>query len=243
MFSVALMKRLDILEPGLKDIFWSFLEEIERDREESVTKKEFNELKEIVRELGQRVSDLSEAQRKTELKLEALAEAQKRTEQKLSSLTEKVEALAEAQKQTEKEVAKLSKSLNTMRHQIGGLSKSMAYALENEAFRKLPVYLKTRYQIQITEQFIRTLIQGEEINLFARAELNGEEILVVGESVLRLDDYSKTEQVKKNVTVVEKEYNQKVIPLIITHFAHPDISAKAKKENIIVIQSFEWEIF
>ena len=70
----------------------------------TVTKDEFNELKEVVRDLAeaqkrteQRVEELAEAQKRTEQRVEELVEAQKRTEQR-------VEELAEAQKRTEQRV-------------------------------------------------------------------------------------------------------------------------------------------
>jgi len=54
----------------------------------TVTKVEFNELKEVVR-------DLAEAQKRTEQRVEELAEAQKRTEHALTRLTRQVGGLSE----------------------------------------------------------------------------------------------------------------------------------------------------
>ncbi len=65
-------------------------------------------------------------------------------------------------------------------------------------------------------------------------------LLVVGETVLKLDDRSKMGQLEKNVKVVEKKLNRPVVPLLITHFAHPQIFRKANEQGILVIQSFEW---
>ncbi|HEC31636.1 MAG TPA: chordopoxvirus fusion protein [Deltaproteobacteria bacterium] len=75
---------------------------------QTVTKKEFIELTDVVRELAEaqkrteaRVEELAEAQRRTEARIEELTKAQKHTEQRLDSLTVKVEELTEAQKHTE----------------------------------------------------------------------------------------------------------------------------------------------
>ena len=108
--SVSFMRKLDSIPPEIREVLLSLMEELERSREESVTKNEFNELKEIVKEL---------------------AEAQKKTEQKMDELVE-------VQKKTEEEVRKLAIGLDGTRSQVGGLSRSMAYALENEAYRNLP---------------------------------------------------------------------------------------------------------
>ena len=247
-FSVSLMRKLDTVEPELKEILWTILDEIEQHREQSVTKVEFNELKDIVRALAeaqtrteQRVEELAEAQTRTEQRIEELAEAQKKLAEAQTRTEQRVEELVEAQKHTEQEIAQLSRSLNNTRSQVGGLARSMAYALENEAYRKLPAYLKTHCQLEIHDHFMRTEIGGEEINLLAKATRAGEDVVVVGETVLRLDDRSKMKQLEKNITTVREQYHLPVIPLVVTHFARATVLEKARKEGVIVVQTFEWE--
>ncbi len=84
-YSVTLMRKLDVLDPELRDILWTILDEIEQHREASVTKNEFNDLKEIVREIGQTTKGLAKAQERTEQKVGKLADAQERTEQKMEN--------------------------------------------------------------------------------------------------------------------------------------------------------------
>ncbi len=36
------------------------------------------------------------------------------------------------------------------------------------------------------------------------------------------------------------EFDQPIVPLIITHFAHPDILKKAREQGVLIVQSFEW---
>jgi hypothetical protein len=148
---------MDNTPPEIKEVLWLLLEEIEQQREAAVTKTDFNDLKQIVRELA-------EAQKRTEqridtlgLRMEELAEAQKRTEQRM-------EELAEAQRETTRELVSLSRAHDNTRAQVGGLSRSMSYALENEAYRRLPAFLKTHHQLDITQRLVRTWIHGEEIN-------------------------------------------------------------------------------
>ena len=126
--SISFIRELEELDPQLRRILLSMLEELERQREESVTKVEFNELKEIVRDLGKSVKDLAEAQKQTEKRVEELTEAQKRTETRLEELAEaqkqtekrvdqlaiRLEELAEAQKQTEKRVDQLALRLEEL---------------------------------------------------------------------------------------------------------------------------------
>ncbi len=372
--SVALYRKLERVGPDLRDALLTLFEEVERNREESVTKREFNELKEIVRDLAeaqlktearldgltlkidqlaeaqkcteQRVEELAAAQKRTEERLEELAEAQKKTEERLNSLTvkveelaeaqkrteqrveelaaaqkrteerleelavaqkkteerldsltvkveelaeaqkkteerldsltvkveelaeaqkkteerldrltvkveelaeaqkrteERLEELAEAQKQTEKEVAALARGLKATREQVGGLARSMAYALENEAYRKLPAHLSSFHGIVVQDRIIRADVADEEINFFGRAQKNGKSVILIGESVLRLDDASKLKSLQAKLEKVSALMPEELIPLIVTHYAKPKVLEKAHEAGILVIQSFEWD--
>ena len=75
--------------------------------------------------------------------------------------------------------------------------------------------------------------------MFVKAARDGEEVVIVGETVLRLDDPSKMRQLEKNVTIVKGRYNLPVIPLVVTHFARANFLEKASKEGVIIVQTFE----
>ena len=236
-FSVNLIKRLEAVEPPLRGALIALLEEVERQREVSITKKEFLEFAKTTEENFQKVwktiGELAEAQKRTEIRLNELAEAQKKTEIRVNEL-------AEAQKRTEVEIRKLGIGLRRTREQIGGLAKSVAYALENEAFRKLPAFLKERYQIEVIDNIIRAEIEGEEINILGQVKKDGQEMMLVGEAVLKLDDRRKLKLLSDKVQLVKETYGKGVIPIIITHFAKKNILERAKNAGIIIVQSFEW---
>jgi predicted nucleic acid-binding Zn-ribbon protein len=259
--NVSLMRKLDMVSPEIKEVFLSFVEEVEQSREEFVAKDDFKELKEIVGEITetqkktaqtvselteaqkrteQTISELAEAQKRTEQTVNELAEAQKKTEQRLDSLEIAVQELAQAQKRTEEEVRKLTIEHRRTRQQVGGLSRSVAYALENEAYRNLPPFLKEKHGVEMVDRLIRFELKGEEINLFARAKRDGEEIILVGEAVLRLDDKGKLKKIKKKADMVSEEYGMKVSPIVVTHFATSKLMEEAKKAGFLVVQSFEW---
>ena len=243
----------DLREP-LSELVEIFNQEIG----ERLTKRDFQELERRFESFAERteanfqkvwaaIGELTEAQKRSEERLtrlektvEELAEAQKRSEERLTRLEKTVEELAEAQKRTEEEVRKLSQGLQVTRHQLGGLSRSVAYALENEAFRRLPAFLKERYGIEVIERLIRTEIDGREINIFGKVREDGQEKYLVGESVLKLDDREKLRQVWTSVELVKEVYGGEVIPIIITHFARREVVERAEKAGIIVVQSFEW---
>ena len=149
--SIALIRKLEEIEPRLRGVLFAILEEIERQREETVTKKEFNELKEIVRELA-------EAQKRTEQRVEELAAAQKQTEVRLTRVEKAVEELAQAQRQTEKELQKLIKEHTKTREQVGGLSITVGYILENEAMKALPTLLLKEFGLKVEDRLVRKFI-------------------------------------------------------------------------------------
>jgi len=188
----------------------------ERIREAHVTREDFSELKSIVKELA-------EAQKRTELRLEELAEAQKRTEE---------------------EVRKLAEGLNRTREELGGLSRSVSYGFENEAYRMLPGVL-AKYGIEVEEKIVRAEIGGKEINFFGKASKEGREVYIVGEVKMRLDDTKKREdafeKLEEKVEAVRSEYGEvEVVRLLVTHFATKSVLKKAEEKGVIVVQSYEW---
>jgi len=94
------------------------------DLQNTVTKEDFRELKQVVAELAQaqkrteeRVEELAQAQKRTEQRVEELAQAQKRTEERVEELAQaqkrteqRVEELAQAQKRTEERVEELAQA-------------------------------------------------------------------------------------------------------------------------------------
>ncbi len=209
------------------------------------TETRVEELAEAQKRTETRVEELAEAQKRTETRVEELAIAQKQTEVRLGELTLALKELAEAQKQTSLEIKSLHVGLKDNRDQIGGLSQSMGYAFENEAYRFLPRLLEEKHGLKINEKMIRTEIGGEEINLFCRAQKNGKEVLIVGESKLRLDDKRAKQdalaQLDKKIAAVKSEHGEiEIVPVLVTHFAKKGFLELAKEEGIVVVQSHEW---
>ncbi len=222
--------------------------------DELVKVKDFSELKEIVSELAKAqkesekrlarieivLEELAEAQKRTEIRVEELTEAQRGSEKRLTRVEVVLEELAEAQKRTEIEVQKLAKGLDNTNSNVGGIARSLGYALENEAYRALPGILKEKYDISMIDKMIRTEIEGEEINIFGRGRKNGKDVLIVGEAETRLTSVKKFKQLENKIKAVRKKYEEEIVGLMITHFAKELILKKAEEKGIIVIQSFEW---
>lgn len=226
-YSVNLIRRLDAVDVELRELLLSILEEIERNREESVTKREFQDLHDIVKELGHTVQELAEAQKRTEIK---------------------VEELAVAQKETQEEVKLLTHELRLTRRELGGLSLSVSYGFENEAYRMLPELLKSQYGIEMTDRFVRVDIGEKEINLFGHGRRNGKNVVIVGEAKLRLDERrekkhgeSTFDELEEKVGAVRaQEGDVEIVRLLMTHYATKGFLRKAQERGVIVVQSFEW---
>ena len=224
---------------------------------------DFTELKAVVQQLADAQRDLAQAQGRTEARMEELAQAQRdlaqaqgRTEARMDELAQAQRDLAQAQGRTEARMAELAQAqgrtegeLRQLAQELGGLSRSVSYALENEAYRQLPAYLATHHGIHLTERMVRTDVGGEEINLFALGERNGAPIVIVGETKLQLDRRRGTrdalerllDQLEAKVKVVQTAHPEReVVRLLVTHYIRPTLREVATRRNVLIAQSFEW---
>ncbi len=242
-----MVRREDFSE--LKDIIKELAEAQSRTEErlrelaeaQSRTDERLRELAEAQARTERRLEELAEAQSRTEERLEQLAEAQARSEDEIKELRRAIVNLTEAQSRTEEEIRKLYGSLGDVRRDLGGLARSVSYALENEAYKKLPVFLKERYGIEVLEKMIRFEIDDEEINLFARGRKNGESIIIVGESVMKFTRLREIKPLERKVKKIKKLYkHDNVVGIIVTHFARKAAKEGANRKGFIVVQSFEW---
>ena len=224
---------------------------------------DFSELKAIVQDLaesqkamGASQEAMGKSQEAMGKTLEALGKSQRamaitleENASQIRDLTGVVRELAVAQQRTEAEVEKLTSVVGDIRSEIGGMSRSMSYALENEAYRSLPAFLLENHGIEVTERLIRTTVNDEEINFLGRAVRDGRPVLIVGESKQRLDERrsSKREedrifsQLEAKAEVVRASYpDEEITMLLITHYARPEFLRSAAARSIVVVQSFEW---
>ncbi|MCX8028034.1 MAG: hypothetical protein N3A62_09325 [Thermodesulfovibrionales bacterium] len=194
-----------------------------------VTKTEFNELKEIVRELA-------EAQKRTEEKVEELAEAQKRTEQK-------VEELAEAQKATQKELRELIGEHKKTRQQVGSLSHTVGYVLEDRAYIGLPKLLKRDFDIEIIKPIRRDYVEISpnrfvEINIIAEARINNKDGWILGDcktQIKKADVDSFLENIKKLDYVLKGER----LLVMVTFQTSPAVRRYIQDKGIKLYFSYE----
>jgi len=208
--SITLIRKLEGIEPRLREVLFAILEEMERQRVEAITKKEFNGLKKIIEELA-------EAQRRTEKTVEELAEAQRRTEKTLQVLI--------------REHAKT-------RDQVGGLSITVGYTLENEAMKALPALLEREFGLKVEGKFVRRFVQDKkgrliEVNIIGKAVKNGQKVIIIGEAKAQLSKNKVLEFLRKKVRPLEGVFREQLFPILVTHMiTQPDVEEYAIKQGI-----------
>ncbi len=137
----------------LRNVLFAILDEIERQREEAVTKNEFRELTAIVGELAEAqkssqaeikelrvtMAELAEAQKETRQTLNELAEAQKRSQEEIKELRVTMAELAEAQKETRQIVNELAEAQKRSQEEMKELRVAMTElaAAQRETHRQM----------------------------------------------------------------------------------------------------------
>jgi uncharacterized coiled-coil protein SlyX len=207
-----------------------------------VKSSDFKKLTGIVKRLGERMDTMGE-------RMDQLAQAQARTERRVEELVGGLHDMRLSMEKMQQGMEEMSRAMVASNSQIGGLSATMGYALENEAYRLLPAYLRQRHHLRVTERFLRTMVGGLEINFLAQAKTaDGRQAIIVGESKTRLDERRRDgeeidavfAQLEEKLSVVAESYpGLVVIPLLVTHFARAPFHAEASRRGVIVVQSFE----
>lgn len=185
--------------------------------DELVKVSDFNELKDIVKELA-------EAQKRTELKVEELAEAQKRTEEELRELVQE-------HKKT--------------RTELGGISMTVGYRLEDEAYKSLPELLRRDMDIVVEGRLKREFVTDRsgvkiEVNIVGEAKKDGKKVMIVGEGKSQLSKKGVDEFIRKKLKRLEGVYEE-IFPILITYMiSEPDVENYAKDKGISVYYSYDF---
>ncbi|HAA89233.1 MAG: hypothetical protein XD63_1205 [Thermoanaerobacterales bacterium 50_218] len=126
-----------------------------------VKTSDFNELKEIVRNLSVKMGELAEAQKRTEQRVEELAEAQRGSEARLTRLETIVGELAQAQKRTEKRVEELAEAQKRTEQRVEELAEAQKET-QKEVSRLDRALQKLAEAQQRTEQRVEELAEAQK---------------------------------------------------------------------------------
>lgn len=159
-----------------------------------------------------------------------MAEAQARTEERVTRLEEAVTRLAEAQARTEERVAKVEVSLRELAQQVGKLSDTIGFGLEDIARVVLPGWLSRHEGIEVDGEVV-------EINLYGVGVRDEEKVVILGEARSRIYEHD----VKEFDGMAEKA--RKVIPhrvykLLFSYWIHPAAQREAAGRGLTLIASY-----
>ncbi len=224
MVSSAFLTKIERLDPYLQDVMISLIHEVEESA--SVNRKEFNELKEIVKELAV-------IQKETKTELKELAEAQKE--------------LTEAQRKTEQELRTLVITVKDVQKQVGGLSMTVGYGLEDKIMPYMYDFGKKEFGIDVEIVDRRNIIypdgKYDEVNIYAEGVKNGKPCFIIGEckSQPGKKDIDKFNQV---IDRVKKTLNGNVYFFIAGYQFTPDVETYIAKKypHIRAFKSYDFEL-
>ena len=227
--AINLKKKLEqAFDPRQADVLAEVITEA---YSELVKTSDFNELKGIVKELA-------EAQKE-------LAEAQKESQKEIGRLDRTMQELAEAQKRTENELRDLIGEHKKTREQLGGLSATVGYRLEDEAFKALPGLLKRDFGLIIQGKLKRKLIVDDrgkeiEVNIIGEGRKNGKKVTIIGESKSQLSKKGVNEFIRKKVRRLEGRFKE-IFPVLVTYMiTESDVEEYAKNKGIALYYSYDF---
>ena len=211
----------------------------------SVTREDFSQLKATMEELA-------EAQKRTEVGLGMLTERLDALTTRLDTLTDRMEGLtsgvdrlAEAQVETEHRLQELVGVIGDLKKQVGGLSLTVGYTLENRALKVLPQLLSRDYGIAVRDRLRRDWMRiagfDREVNILGEGTREGSSLLIIGESKAQLSRAKIDQFLERRVAPLTTE-GRSVFPLVICHMtAEPGVIEYARDRGIVVYLSYEFE--
>ena len=188
---------------------------------------------------------LEAAQARAEKRLEALEDRMEGVESRMDRVEATLDRLAAAQVRTEEALEKLTEAHDETRKQLGGLSHTVGYILENESYRALPALLKAEHGIEIEDRLIRTYLTTDrgypvEVNIFGRGRRNGREVVILGESKSQLSAKHINHFIQGRLTRLEPLFED-VFAVLVTHMiSSPDVAAYAQERGIALYYSYQF---
>ena len=189
---------------------------IEQSYRDLVKIGDFNELKAIVKELA-------EQQKQTSAEVRELAEQQKKA-------WIAIETLARESKKT--------------RQELGGLSTTIGYRLEDESYKALPHLLQRDFNMQVIGEIKRGYLRSNkgqplEVNILGKMKQGEKEFLLVGEAKSQLSKKYIDEFIRKKLKHITTELP--IFSVLVTYMiTEPEVEAYAREKEITLYYSFDF---
>ena len=207
-----------------------------------------------VEELTAAQKELTEAQKRTEIRMEELTEAQKelteaqkRTEIRMEELAEAQKELTEAQRNTELELRTLSLTVKDIKKQLGGLTMSVGYGIEDRIIPYMYDFGKKEFDIEVKLVERKNLVypdgKYDEINIYAEGTKNGRPVLIIGECKAQpgKKDFDRFHQMTARA---KKIIAGDICMFVAGYNFSPEVEAYAKKKypDIRMYKTYEFEL-
>ncbi len=214
------------------DVITSVYEELQN----SVTKIEFNELKEIVKELAENVNDLTK-------RVDTLTIRMGELTQRVDTLTKRMDELTQRVEDLVGEMKGMKITIQGVRQEMGGLSHTVGYRLEDEAMKSLPFLLKRDSSIDIEGPLIRDYVEigpkkYVELNIWGHGLRGGKPVEVIGEAKSQLKKKD-VDQFLQTLRIVEPIINRPIVPFLVTYQTSPDVRRYVQGKNITLYFSYQ----
>ena len=221
------------------DVIGSVYEELKN----SVTKTEFNELKEIVRELAERVSDLTKRVDTLAIRMDELTQRVGALAKRMDELTANVSRLEHKVEDLVGEMKRMKVTMQDMKQEIGGLSHTVGYRLEDEAMKSLPSLLKRDFSIDTEGTLVRDYIEigpkkYVELNIWGHGLRSGKPVEIIGEAKSQLKKRD-VDQFLQTLKILEPLINKPIVPLLVTYQTSVDVRRYIQGKNIALYFSYQ----
>ena len=180
---------------------------------------DFNELKEIVKDLA--------------VKVGALADAQKE--------------LTEAQKRTENELHELVVDHKETRRQLGGIADTVGYGLEDKIIPFMPDFVKKNYGMEAARVERKNIVypngRFDELNIYVEGTKDGKDAFAVGEckSQPGKKDIDKFHEIIERVKTVLKG---EIFLFMVGYSFDPEVESYSRENypQIALVKSYTFDL-
>ncbi|GBC69546.1 hypothetical protein HRbin01_01245 [archaeon HR01] len=196
---------------------------------------------EEIKKLRENQEKLWEEVRELRIGQEKLWENQNRLWEEVKALREGQNKLFEGYGRLEKALEELASVQKNLTRQVGALSDTIGFGIEDIARVIVPGWLLRHEGIKMVDEFVRrwVAVDGEEIevNLYGEGFRNGEKITIIGEAKSRI---YRNEVVgfDRWASLVEKALGGTVYKFMCGYLVHPSAEDEAKKRRITLIASY-----
>ncbi len=167
------------------------------------------------------------------------------SEQHSREIAESRKRLDELWERTQREIRELVRSIADLRRQFGGLSMTVGYSLEDQAYKALPQLLLRDYGIQVQGRLKRQFVQDAqgaylEVNIFGQAQRDGETVTIVGEGKVQLSKNDVNDFLRRKVQRLQQVYPN-IFPVLVTRMISEwNVEEYARKRGVALYYSYDF---